>query len=209
MKNDVTDAMIHGFKAFHRTYYDEHPDLFDSLVGKGQSPKVMLIGCSDARVTPTSLYGSEPGDIFVVRNIANLVPPAEQDGHLHGTSAAVEFAVSQLEVEHIIINGHSHCGGIKALLHGTDGKYVGPWVDIAKDARSDVLREYADASPEEQARALEKASILISLENLLTFDSVRRRVVRGELQLHVWYFDMEEGTLLSYRAEKHQFEQLA
>ncbi|MDD2747774.1 MAG: carbonic anhydrase, partial [Acidithiobacillus ferrooxidans] len=96
-----------------------------------------------------------------------------------------------------------------ALLHGTDGKYVGPWVDIAKDARSDVLREYADASPEEQARALEKASILISLENLLTFDSVRRRVVRGELQLHGWYFDMEEGTLLHYRAEKHQFEQLA
>ena len=209
MKNDVTDAMINGFKAFHRTYYDDHPDLFDSLVDNGQSPKVMLVGCSDARVTPTALYGSEPGDIFVVRNIANLVPPAEQDGHLHGTSAAVEFAVSRLEVEHIIINGHSLCGGIKALLHGSDGKYVGPWVEIAKDARSDVLREYADASPEEQARALEKASILISLENLLTFDSVRRRVVRGELQLHGWYFDMEEGTLLSYRAEKHQFEPLA
>lgn len=209
MKNDVTDAMIHGFKAFHRTYYDEHPDLFDSLVGKGQSPKVMLIGCSDARVTPTSLYGSEPGDIFVVRNVANLVPPAEQDGHLHGTSAAVDFAVSHLEVEHIIINGHSHCGGMKALLNGTEGKYVGPWVEIAKDARSDVMREYADASPEEQARALEKASILVSLENLLTFDSVRRRVVRGELQLHGWYFDMEEGTLLAYNVGKQKFDRLA
>lgn len=209
MNNDVIDTMIDGFKDFHHTYYEERPDFFDTLVEKGQSPKVMLIGCSDSRVTPTSLYGNEPGDIFVVRNVANLVPPAEQDGHLHGTSAAVDFAVSHLEVEHIIINGHSHCGGMKALLNGTEGKYVGPWVEIAKDARSDVMREYADASPEEQARALEKASILVSLENLLTFDSVRRHVVRGELQLHGWYFDMEEGALLAYNVGKQKFDRLA
>ncbi len=209
MSDDMTNAMVDGFKAFHRTYYVERPDLFDTLVEQGQSPRVMLIGCSDSRVTPTALYGSEPGDIFVVRNVANLVPPAEQDGHLHGTSAAVDFAVGHLEVEHIIVNGHSHCGGIKALLNGAEGKYVGPWVEIARDAHADVMREYADASPDEQARALEKASILVSLENLLTFDSVRRRVIRGALQLHGWYFDMEEGALLAYDAGKRQYERLA
>ncbi|WP_414041687.1 carbonic anhydrase [Acidithiobacillus sp. M4-SHS-6] len=209
MKNDVISTMIEGFKEFHRRFYVERPDFFDTLIEEGQSPKVMLIGCSDSRVTPSSLYGKEPGSIFVVRNIANLVPPAEQDGHLHGTSAAVDFAVSHLGVEHIIVNGHSHCGGIKALLNNTEGKYIGPWVSIAKDARSDVLREYGGASPEEQAAALEKASILVSLENLLTFDSVRRRVVRGELQLHGWYFDMEEGALLAYDVKRQKFDKLA
>ncbi len=208
MDRQVTDNMIEGFREFRHTYYEQQPDFYHSLIRDGQSPKVLFVGCSDSRVTPTSMFGTEPGDVFVIRNVANLVPPAELDGHLHGTSAAVDFAVNQLNVQHIIINGHSQCGGIKALLHGTGGEYVGPWVEIAREARAEVLRDYADASPEEQLTALEKASILISIENLLTFDSVRRKVVRGELQLHGWYFDMQRGALLGYEVEKKSFEVL-
>lgn len=206
MDNAFTKKMIAGFRAFHHTYYEQQPDFYSTLIQKGQSPKALLIGCSDSRVTPTSLFGTEPGDIFVVRNVANLVPPEDLDGHLHGTSAAIDFAVNHLEVQHIIVNGHSQCSGIKALLNGTGGKYIKPWVEISRDARSEVLRKYAEASPEEQLTALEKASILISLENLLSFDSVRRKVVCGELQLHGWYFDMQNGELLRYDLEKKTFE---
>ncbi|MHB1201916.1 MAG: carbonic anhydrase [Acidithiobacillus sp.] len=204
-----TDQLIAGFSRFRTQYYESEPQLFQDLVAKGQHPKTLMIACSDSRVTPAATYDSGPGEIFMVRNVANLVPPSELDGHLHGTSAAIEFAVESLGVENIIINGHSHCGGIKALMSGEGGTYVGPWMDIARDARADVLREYAGASPAEQTRALEKAAMVVSLENLLTFSSVRHRVVRGELQLHAWYFDLDEGRLYGYQLDNRRFEPLA
>lgn len=203
------DKLIAGFGQFRHRYYEEDPQLFRELTTRGQKPTVLMIACSDSRVTPSVTFDSGPGEIFMVRNVANLVPPSEADGHLHGTSAAIEFAVEKLEVEHIIVNGHSQCGGIEALWSGLRGNFIGPWVDIAREAREEVMKKYGDASPEEQRAALEKAAMLVSLENLLTFPSVRRRVVRGDLKLHGWYFDLEEGRLYGYEPLARRFAPLA
>lgn len=199
---------IAGFKRFQQQYFNPKEHLFAHLQ-KEQRPKVLLIGCSDSRVDPALLTGCGPGDLFVIRNVANLVPPCHNDTRHHGVSAALEYAVCHLEVEHIIILGHSGCGGINALMHGIpNGKsteFIGPWVSIAQKARERVLVELGDKVPEKQNRACEQAAILISLENLLTFPWIRDRVDGGTLLLHGWYFDMGSGQLYHYNAEEAVF----
>lgn len=173
---------------------------------------MLLIGCSDSRVDPALLTGCAPGELFVIRNVANLVPPCEQDTRHHGISAALEYAVCHLDVEHVIILGHSGCGGINALMHGINNgrsaQFIGPWVSIAERARDRIRSELAGKEPEKQNRACEQAAILISLENLLTFPWVRERVEAGTLLLHGWYFDISTGQLLSYVPERAAFEPL-
>ncbi|MHB1566865.1 MAG: carbonic anhydrase [Acidiferrobacter sp.] len=203
------DELVAGFSRFRAQYYASERSGYQDLVRKGQRPKTLMIACSDSRVTPADTFDAGLGEIFTVRNVANLVPPSEMDGHLHGTSAAIEFAVESLQVENIIINGHSHCGGIQALMSGEGGVYIKPWMNIAQAARATVLRQYADASVDVQTRALEKAAMVVSLENLLTFASVRARVAAGTLQLHAWYFELEEGRLYGYRSDQRRFEPLA
>ncbi len=198
-----------GFRRFRRRYYEDESSLFHDLVHNGQSPRVMMIACSDSRVTPSLVFDTGPGELFVVRNVANLVPPAEFDDHRHGTSAALEFAVERLKVAHIIVQGHSRCGGIQSLLEGIGGQYTRPWLTIAARARAEVLAQHPQADPKDQAHALGQASILVSLENLLSFDNVRRAVVRGELTLHGWYFDLEAGRMLRYEGTSQRFENLA
>jgi carbonic anhydrase len=144
--------------------------------------------------------------------VANLVPPCENDSRHHGVSAALEYAVCHLEVEHIIILGHSGCGGIAALMHdipaGRPTEFIGPWVSIADRARDQVRSALAGKEPEKQNRACEQAAVLISLENLLTFPWIRQRVEAGTLLLHGWYFDICTGQLLSYDPESAAFEPL-
>jgi carbonic anhydrase len=144
----------------------------------------------------------EPGDLFVVRNVANLVPPYETGGGLHGVSTALEFGVCMIGVQHIIVLGHLQCGGVHALMHGipagASAEFIGSWVNIAARAKERVLAELPDASPEEQLCACEEASILVSLENLLTFPWIKSRVQQGALMLHGWYFDIETGSLMAY-----------
>lgn len=200
-----------GFKRFRQHYFDPNEQRFAALQ-QGQSPKVLVIGCSDSRVDPAILTGCAPGELFVVRNVANLVPPCECDTHHHGVSAALEYAVCHLEVERIIILGHSGCGGIGALMHGIpDGRpaeFIGPWVDIAARARQQVLLELPDKDPATQSRACEQAAILVSLENLLTFPWISKRVEAGTLLLHGWYFDIGIGQLYRYTPETAGFEPL-
>lgn len=202
---------IAGFKKFRQEYFDSDEQRFAPLK-HGQQPKVLLIGCSDSRVDPAILTGCAPGELFVVRNVANLVPPCELDSQHHGVSAALEYAVCHLEVEHIIILGHSGCGGINALMHGiTNGRpaeFIGPWVKIAERGRERVMTELAGKDPEMQNRACEQAAILISLENLLTFPWIDERVKTGKLLLHGWYFDISIGQLYSYSPESTAFVQL-
>lgn len=202
---------IAGFKKFRQEYFDSDEQRFAPLK-HGQQPKVLLIGCSDSRVDPAILTGCAPGELFVVRNVANLVPPCELDSQHHGVSAALEYAVCHLEVEHIIILGHSGCGGINALMHGiTNGRpaeFIGPWVKIAERGRERVMTELAGKDPEKQNRACEQAAILISLENLLTFPWIDERVKTGKLLLHGWYFDISIGQLYSYSPESTAFVQL-
>ncbi|MCH7487741.1 MAG: carbonic anhydrase [Proteobacteria bacterium] len=192
------DRLIAGFKSFRETYYEEQPDFYRSLVEKGQKPDVMVIACSDSRVNPSIIAKAEPGELFIVRNVANLVPPYEPDSHYHGTSAAIEFAVRDLNVEHIIVLGHSHCGGIRCLCEGHEDaknrEFIDGWMSIVEQARDDSLKGEA------QLRNVEREAVKISLDNLLTFPWVKRRVENGRLKLHGWLFDLEAGELLAHEA---------
>jgi carbonic anhydrase len=191
---------ITGFERFHKNYFSNDRKLFERL-SLGQKPGAMVIACSDSRVDPAILMDCEPGDLFVVRNVANLVPPYETGGGLHGVSAALEFGVCVLGVQHLIVLGHSQCGGIRALMQGIPdggGEFIVDWVNIASRARDRVLADTRAASLQEQTCACEEASILVSLENLLTFPWISQRVRQGDLTLHGWYFDIDTGALVAY-----------
>lgn len=205
------NKFIDGIARFQQLHYGENPQLADELK-TGQSPKTLLIGCSDSRVDPALLTDCAPGDLFIVRNVANLVPPYCPDAGYHGVSSALEYAVCFLQVENIIIMGHSGCGGIAGLMEMANGKqvgqFIGKWVGIAASARDHVLTEHADLPPEQQAKACEKKAILVSLENLLTFPWVRERVEQGRLHLHGWYYNIATGQLKYYNTESETFEVL-
>lgn len=199
-----------GFKKFQRTYFCDDNSFFTNLK-QAQTPKVLIVACSDSRVDPAILTGCEPGDMFVVRNVANLVPPYEKTPGNHGVSAAVEYAVKILAVEHIIVLGHSSCGGIQALMQpGRDelGEFIAPWVEIAGPAIAEVNAQLPGKDESLRQHACEQAAVLVSLENLLTFPWVFERVMRGEVYLHGWYFDLGRGELLSYLPETGSFEPL-
>jgi len=203
---------IAGFERFQAKYFREERSLFLQL-RQSQHPRALVISCCDSRVDPALLTGADPGDIFVVRNVANLVPPYLHEAEAPGIRSALEFAVKILEVEHIIVLGHSSCGGINALMKGegiTEKHYefIGSWVSIAKRARERVLRELPQKSPALQARACEQAAILISLDNLLSFPWIRERVDQNKLAIHGWYFDIDNGGLLAYSAETATFDSL-
>lgn len=201
------EKFIAGFRRFQEKYFTEDLDLFEQL-RQGQHPKALIVACADSRVDPTLLTGAEPGDVFVVRNVANLVPPYEPGGNFASVPAALEFGVLSLEVEHIIVLGHARCGGIQALMHGAgpDDEFIGKWVGIAQRARERVLAELPTKPPGLQARACEQASILVSLENLMTYPWIAQRVAAGAMHLHGWYFDIAQGALLGYNPARNAFE---
>ncbi|MCQ2444577.1 MAG: carbonic anhydrase [Mailhella sp.] len=210
-----------GFRRFQNRWY--HPDepLFDAL-RQGQSPQALLIACSDSRVDPVLLTDSRPGDLVIVRNVANLVPPYDPDGGSHGVSAALEYAVKHLGVRDIIVMGHACCGGIRALVDeaeegekGGEGhggseadEFIGPWVSVARKALAKVMETMPEASAADRARLCEKWSVRLSLDDLMTFPWVRSRVDAGELMLHGWYFDLQSGELLEYDPEREVFHPL-
>lgn len=209
MPPQTIERLIEGFRAFRETYYADNRALFDALAQKGQSPKVMIIGCADSRVDPLLITGAGPGDLFVVRNVANLVPPYAPDGHYHGTSAALEFAVRTLEVEHIVVLGHAQCGGVGALLEGSPmagrgDDFIAAWMSIAEPARRRAL---SLPLPEDgRRRACELETIKVSLDNLMTFPWIREGVADNRLTLHGWYFDLARGSLLRLDRATHSFQ---
>ena len=205
--------LIDGFGRFRAHYYERDHELFKRLVRQGQSPKVMVVACCDSRVDPAIITDCDPGDLFVVRNVANLVPPCEEGGGYHGTSAALEFAVRCLHVEHVVVMGHARCGGIRALLgnirfEGDAGQFITPWMSIAEEARREVAATHAAENAETHAAACEQAAVRISLRNLLTFPFVQEAVSAGRLQLHGWYFDLNGGELLGHDPATGDFESL-
>jgi carbonic anhydrase len=195
--------LIDGFQRFRAQHYERDGAPFRRLVSKGQSPRIMVIACCDSRVDPAIITDCDPGDLFVVRNVANLVPPFEEGGGYHGTSAAIEFAVRCLYVEHVIVMGHAHCGGIRALLgdirfeDGT-GQFITPWMSIVDEARREVLAVPGAEDVDSRAAACEKRAVCVSLDNLMSFPFVREAVTAGRLQLHGWYFDLDRGELHGY-----------
>lgn len=202
--------MIAGFRRFHNVYFHGDKELFDELIG-GQRPKTLVIGCCDSRVDPAMITDSAPGELFVVRNVANLVPPYEPDMAHHGISSALEYAVCDLQVQHVIVLGHSQCGGIGYLMNHEgvgDREFIGHWVGMMAAAKTEVLQRLPGKSAEVQQRACEQAAILLSLDNLLTFPWLRRRAEQGTLSLHGWYFDLGCGELLSYDPHSGVFKSL-
>lgn len=210
MRQDGINPLLSGFKKFRKTYFEHDRALYADLVKRGQSPKVLVIACADSRVDPAILTLCEPGDLFILRNVAALVPPYRPDSRHHGTSAGLEFAVRGLNVQHIVVLGHALCGGMQALRLGKAAKldnyeFLSTWVKIATPARDAVAKKLAHTQPAEQQEALEKASIMLSLNNLLSFPWVRERHKRGKLFLHGWYFDMRVGELFAYDARARRF----
>jgi carbonic anhydrase len=202
------ERLIAGFRVFRARYFEQRPELYAELA-TAQRPDVLVIGCSDSRADPAILLGAEPGELFVVRNVANLVPPYQPDGHFHGTSSAIEFAVRDLNVGHIIVLGHSGCGGIQALMSANQGKradreFIAGWVSIAGRARAGLAADPAKNAPE-SSRHVEQAAIRVSLENLLTFPWINRPASEGKLALHGWWFDIDSGELWGTDAPTDEF----
>lgn len=208
---NTPDQLIAGFRRFRERHFVQDAERFQDLTQFGQTPKALVVACCDSRVDPALVLDCAPGDLFVIRNVANLVPPAENQGHFHGTSAALEFGVNNLAIPHIIVLGHAQCGGIHALLEGGVDKkdsFIAEWMTIADAARELVEQDMSDASSKIRHRACEMQAILVSLNNLMTFPWIRERVEHGELTLYGWYFDIECGELLSYDATGRRFETL-
>lgn len=188
---EAIERLVAGFKGFRTVHYEQRPELYQELAQK-QSPEVLVIACSDSRVDPAILLNTQPGELFVVRNVANLVPPYDPDGRHHSTSAAIEFAVRDLQVRHVVILGHSRCGGIHAVREGITGRdFIGPWTDLAADA----CRSARSSSEAEQA------AIAASMRNLAGFPWVRERIDAERLSVRGWWFNLEEGRLLSVDAD--------
>ena len=201
------ENLLAGFKGFQKEYFEGDNRLYASMKD-GQPAKTLMIACCDSRVDPAILTGCNPGDLFIVRNVANLVPHCESAGHYDGTSAALEFAVNSLNVENIIVMGHANCGGINALWEG-DGdepsQFIQSWVSIAQRAKDKVQLESNTLSPKQQLRACEQEAILVSLENLLSFSFIKERVELGVLSIHGWYFDIKGGDILTYEPQQNKF----
>jgi carbonic anhydrase len=213
--------LLEGYKNFRSQYLAQENDDWRNDAKEGQNPNIMIIACSDSRVNPVIITRASLGDIFVVNNVANLVPPYRECGNTHhSTSAAIEFAVTQLKVKHIIIMGHSGCGGIRTLMteHDspkqteaqTDGHYsfIGPWMNIVDEAAEFTPEEKASTDIEARATICEQRASLISLNNLITFPWVKEALLEDSLKVHAWHYDIGSGILLEYDEETEQFEEL-
>ncbi|MBD8906342.1 carbonic anhydrase [Methylorubrum zatmanii] len=192
-------VLTDGYRSFLGERLPNERRKYESLGKDGQNPEVLLIGCCDSRVAPEVIFDTGPGQIFTIRNVANIVPPAEHDSAYHGTSSAIEFAVQALKVKHIVVLGHATCGGIKAAGLGADplssGNFIGRWVSLVKPATETLAKAGDDKDKEGYLTRLEYAMIGQSLQNLMTFDFVREAVEAGKLQLHGAHFGIETGEL--------------
>ncbi|MGB2015996.1 MAG: carbonic anhydrase [Candidatus Puniceispirillum sp.] len=206
--------LIQKFQGWKSSKFAEQNALYKHLADEGQKPPAMVISCCDSRVNPTALFDTDPGEFFIHRNIANFVPPYSMTGDNHGTSAALEYAVTSLGVSHIIVIGHSACGGVNGCYQMCSGKapqlekstsFVGRWIDLLRPAFERV--KHLD-SEEKQIAALELEGILLSLENLMGFPFVKQGVENGTLTLHGLWNDIGAGELYCYDEKSGKFEQL-
>lgn len=200
--------MIAGYRRFRSGTYAHQAELYRQL-GSGQNPDIMLIGCADSRAEPSDIFNAAPGEMFVVRNVANLVPPYDPNGGLHGVSAALEFAVNVLKVKIIVVMGHGGCGGVTASLTRNSspliGEFVAPWVSLLDEARERVLKD----QPANPQFALELAGIETSLGNLMSFPFVSEKVASGTLELHGAWFAIGHGELHWRNSQSSRFEIIA
>lgn len=194
------DHLADRFRRFKFRHFAPNQDTYEQLATYGQTPDVMVVSCCDSRVEPEALFSAMPGELFVVRNVANLVPPYETSGKYHGVSAALEFAVLNLRVKHIMIIGHSGCGGVRASLEQnaarqTEAQFITNWMSMLDEGRDEVLAKGAGRPAAELRADLEREAIKTSLKNLRTFPCVQILEGKGRLALHGTYFDIAKGEL--------------
>jgi carbonic anhydrase len=193
------ERLIEGYREFLSGRLPQEQSRFRELAEIGQSPEVMVIGCCDSRVSPEVIFDAAPGELFVIRNVANLVPPYTPDGVQRAMSAALEFAVVALKVKHIVVLGHARCGGVRAFVEGaiplTPSDFIGTWMQLLAPAAESIGPQPQHANLAEYLDHLEHASPVRTLDNLLTFPIVRTRVERGSLQVHAAHFDVTTGLL--------------
>ncbi|NJM49680.1 MAG: carbonic anhydrase [Sphingomonadales bacterium] len=199
--------LLKGYKRFRSNGYIQQKGRYDALASDGQSPPIMIISCCDSRVDPATIFDTVPGQVFALRNVANLVPPYETGGGRHGASAAIEFGVTGLNVRHIVVLGHGQCGGIKAALQGGDlgepgQSFIDDWMSIIDDARDGVVASCCD----DPQRALEMESVKVSIANLRTFPFIAQREKAGTLKLHGAWFAIAEGRLHVLNEASGEFE---
>jgi carbonic anhydrase len=207
------NQLIDGYRAFRDGRLRDEQERYRALGETGQSPEVMVIGCCDSRVSPEVIFNSRPGELFVVRNVANLVPPYTPDGAQRAVSAALEFAVQALKVKHIVVLGHARCGGIRAYTEPgaplSSGDFIGKWMELIAPAAEAAGPQSRFSSHEEYLTHLERASIAKTLENLMTFPWLRMLAERGKLSLHGAYFGVATGELSVLDRNTGQFKPIA
>ncbi|AAO89703.1 carbonic anhydrase [Coxiella burnetii] len=195
------EKIIRGYHDFRKKYATGNNSSMQSLAYHGQQPEIMIVACCDSRVDPALILQCDPGDLFVVRNVANIVPPYEADESHHGTSAALEFGICYLNVKHLIILGHSQCGGINALLNSENLKqndFITRWVSLIKTNSSMI----------QDANQFSKEALTHSYQNCLTFPWIKERIQQKKLSIHLWFFDIKEGEIFAYSFENKKYQQL-
>ncbi|MCK4535404.1 MAG: carbonic anhydrase [Desulfuromonadales bacterium] len=203
------ERLFTGVARFQREDFEAHRELFQEL-GRRQKPHTLFIGCSDSRIDPNLITGSLPGELFIIRNIANIVPPYRVTEEFVGTTSAIEYAVQELEVGTIVVCGHSNCGGCAALNKPAEAfdkiPNVRRWLEISNEVRGRVERQIVEGTPEEREWLTEQINILVQMRNLLSYPYVRERYDNGELNLLGWYYIIETGEVFNFNDQTKLFE---
>lgn len=205
--------LIKGNEKFKSLYFPYFEKDLKRSVEIGQKPEVLFIGCSDSRVTPDLMLDAKPGDMFILRNVGNFIPPFKADNDFHGSAAAIEYAVSVLGVKDIIVCGHSHCGACKSLYDDITNDdslvHVKKWLELGEKAKEFTLKTILDPNDKEELyRQTERNSILYQVENLFSYPAVKARVDDKTLKIHGWYYSIETGTIEYYDLEEKKYKPL-
>lgn len=206
LDNTLNFAKRH--QQFHNLHFKQNEGEFVRLIKEGQSPKIAFIGCSDSRVIPEFILNAKKGEIFVIRTAGNFVPPFSPQT-IEGVSATLQFAVEALKIPHIVVCGHSHCGAVRGMFQDLNPEQLGlvkGWIKNGLEAKELTLKATSPSTPQEEIyKTAEEINVLVQLEHMLTFDFIRKALEENRIQLHGWYFDIEEGRLLYYDSEKNRF----
>ncbi|MGD9921629.1 MAG: carbonic anhydrase [Pseudorhodoplanes sp.] len=202
------NRLVEGYSAFLGGRLREEQNRYRELAESGQSPEIMVIGCCDSRVSPEVIFDARPGELFVVRNVANIVPPYAPDDRPHGVSAALEFGVAALKIRHIVVLGHAQCGGVRAFAEDAEplspGDFIGKWMKLMAPAMERIGPRGAE-SPADYLRRLEQANIVNSLDNLMSFPRLAKMIERGMVSIHGAYFGVATGALYACDREGGEF----
>ncbi len=203
------EKLFKGYMKFREADFESHRELFKEL-GRKQKPHTLFIGCSDSRVVPNMITQTDPGELFIVRNVANIVPPYRKTEEYVSTTSAVEYAVLALEVDTIVVCGHSNCGGCAALNLPSEKldhlPHVRKWLEVSKEVKGRVDRLMTDDSPEEREWLTEQVNILVQMRNLLTYPYVAEKYREGKLNIYGWHYIIETGEIYSFNDETELFE---